>query len=256
MYRVSFSVTHLSFCIQKYFCILLSVVLIWPQIVEANSVPSDISPTLLVHGIDNYILYRLGQFHEKKRGIEDALNFYELCYDASNHEAFYKLSTQRPRGDDCILIRDYDCLSQLVSLDNIRGSYLMGRLYKNEKRDLHTLRTLRARGVINEKMDDAAAVQYLREQSDHLYRLAAGHRRTSQSIAISLRESREAVHDFFTKRQLLEEELKYWKIAARGVAGTEDEAISKVESAQENIAKIEAYLHQLARPELESRDNL
>jgi hypothetical protein len=199
------------------------------------------------HVIDNDVLYRLGQYHETKREIEDALNFYELGFDAPNKLAFYKLSTQRSRGDDHILRQEYDCLTQLVDLNNIRGQYLMGRLYKNAKRDRHILRTLRSCNIIDKNMDENGAIQYLREQSDRLYRLAAegGHTRAAQSIALSLREFRETAPGPQIKRQLLEEELKYWKIAARGVGSPDDEAISKVESAPENIAKIEAALHQL-----------
>jgi hypothetical protein len=204
------------------------------------------------HAIDNDILYRLGKYHEARRELEEALSFYELGSDASNSVAFYKLSTQRPRRDDPILQQEYDCLAYLVAQEDIKGYYLMGQHYKSAKKDRHTLRTLRAKGVIDEKMNDDAATQYLREQADHLYRLAAegGHTRAAQSIAHSIREAAKSIKDIHIKRQLLQEELKYWKIAVRGTEGVEDESVSKVESAPENIAKIEAALYQLTGTEL------
>lgn len=206
------------------------------------------------HLLDNDTVYKLGQYHEENGVMDKALHYYELGGDSLNKLAFIKLSTQRSRNDDHVFRREYRCLSDLVAMNDSHGQYLMAHLYKSAKDD--TIRNLKALGVVPATMSDSDAKKDLMLRTIDLYRLAAeggGHTRAAKALAqmhdarkpqISVPRPRGGHPD---ARYQLEEELKYWKIAAQGQRGVLDGSREYVESAPENIARVEEALRQITK---------
>ncbi|HCU06859.1 MAG TPA: hypothetical protein DIC42_04690 [Holosporales bacterium] len=204
------------------------------------------------HLFDNDTLNKLGHYHEENGDIEKALGFYESGTDAFNKLAFVKLSTQRSTNDDHAFSREYRCLSDLVAMHDSHGQYMMAYLYKNAKAD--TLRKLRALNVVSASMNENEAKEDLKSKAIDLYKLAAeigGHTRAAKALA-QMYDARKPQlfaprpsggHQ--TSRCQLEEELKYWRIAAQGQRSVLEGAKEYVESAPENISRIEMALNQL-----------